>query len=540
MVIFLLLLCALCILPVCSIFEVTCPRKDPPPGVLVVTPGSRLVLTCGGDVTVNEAKVVLSGAGGNEKKPTSARAPTTAWAPSIRTASASLPDGESHLPPDAEAGVGSPQTARPTRLTAGEPDREDEEGQEGGSRVTRGVKARHQWKRSKLPGQKGDRGEGGIEVVGDEVVLSLASVTPTDAGRYSCHRRGKETFAVKVLVADPPETPTLSCYKKSPSSKIRCEWRPQNTVREGSFLHFSLSKTKERIPCSYSSQHSMCWCTGESAEDERRTLHVASLCVTSILGNATSPPMFFSPLDILKPDPPSNVSARQVEGSERRIRVTWNMPLSWKQQDEFYDIVYEIRYRPLTSTYEQVNEVKGRRSYTITDALPGEEYLIQLRTTEEYDGHWSEWSSPVYARSWMGKYQRLPHIFKSSLYTSPENDPCLNSEGRWKTPHYVFWISGVFALSSIVLAFYIFRHRDKFLSKFHRLSVVTWSGDLSPPSFPVPADRKGKTLVTQPYKECPPRYVHEEEENEEEQTVTGGVEAMNFNNTTYFFLQNEL
>ena len=52
----------------------------------------------------------------------------------------------------------------------------------------------------------------------------------------------------------------------------------------------------------------------------------------------------------------------------------------------------------------KVNVIKRSRSYTITDALPGTEYLIQLRTKEEYDGHWSEWTQPVYVRSWTGKF----------------------------------------------------------------------------------------------------------------------------------------
>lgn len=49
--------------------------------------------------------------------------------------------------------------------------------------------------------------------------------------------------------------------------------------------------------------------------------------------------------------------------------------------------------------------IKGLgRSHTITDAMPGVQYLIQLRAKEEYDGQWSDWSTPVNARSWTGKY----------------------------------------------------------------------------------------------------------------------------------------
>lgn len=49
-----------------------------------------------------------------------------------------------------------------------------------------------------------------------------------------------------------------------------------------------------------------------------------------------------------------------------------------------------------------IQKIKGQRFDTIIDAMPGVEYLIQLRTKDEYDGLWSDWSTPVYARSWTG------------------------------------------------------------------------------------------------------------------------------------------
>lgn len=35
--------------------------------------------------------------------------------------------------------------------------------------------------------------------------------------------------------------------------------------------------------------------------------------------------------------------------------------------------------------------------------MPGVDYVIQLRTRDEYDGVWSDWSVPVCARSWTGE-----------------------------------------------------------------------------------------------------------------------------------------
>lgn len=85
-----------------------------------------------------------------------------------------------------------------------ESDYEEDEEYEGeeGSRVTRGIRSSgNQWKWNMKAVGSGKRDWGDITLEERGSLLSLSSVRVTDAGTYTCHRRGREQFSVKVAVA---------------------------------------------------------------------------------------------------------------------------------------------------------------------------------------------------------------------------------------------------------------------------------------------------------------------------------------------------
>ncbi|XP_059195157.1 interleukin-6 receptor subunit alpha [Centropristis striata] len=596
--IFLPLLCVLCATPLHGFIDGTCPRKDPPPGVLVLSPGSKLVVNCSGHVEVDGVKVSMGL--NNNKRGSSADAIQTTTA-NVRsnpealikseTAKSAVSEGYRSNPTEAgenrilrHAGRGytaplTTHTVRPTSVSRrlkgeseevdgeGDHEEEEEEEEEGGegSRVTRGIKSRLQWTWNKRTVVKGDRERGDVSLERGGASLSLSSVRLTDSGRYTCYERGKERFSLKVKVADPPETPSLSCYKRSPSSKIRCEWRSQKPITT-CYLLLSKSPTEAflRFPCSYSSRLSRCWCALDHDENELRTLHMAYLCVTGIAGNATSDLLHFIPMTILKPDPPSDVSVRQEEGQETRMKVTWSLPISWKSHDNFYQLIYEIKYRPLMSSlfHGQIQVTKNCFSYTITDAMPGVEYEIQLRTREDYDGSWSDWSTPVSGSSWRAKepvdwfnYDVTATTFQGLTEGSTDDEVAdapqsVDRPLDWEVSPLVLMIPVSFVLLLIILAAYIFRHKDRFVSKIQSLSPIAQFGDSPrrPPSAPpsAPPLPEGQALVTfaPPHYKEPPhsgveRQEEDEEDEEEEQQLKERTEAMHFNNTSYFFLHRE-
>ncbi|XP_030014863.1 interleukin-6 receptor subunit alpha [Sphaeramia orbicularis] len=576
--VFLPLLCVLCVPQVRGVIDGTCPRKDPPPGVLALLPGSKLVLTCSGHVSVDGVKVNVAKNIPNSNTKVGSLATTPANSlghatVSVRSDRHVTGNGVSHgyLTPPAETQAGhvteekqslrftestSPntQTVQSTSVSSPpsvKPDHEaedmdydddyEEDEWEGVSRVTRGVKSKPEWK------QNG-------RMVGKGAALTLDSVSLEDSGRYTCHHRGKVRFSVKVTVADPPENPHLNCYKTSPSRKIRCEWTPQKLLTKGTscylLLRKSLSDTFLPVPCS--AQQSRCWCALDHNEDEMRTYHRAYLCVTGITGNATSDLLYFTPLEILKPDPPSNVSVQEVVGHNRTLIVTWEPPSSWKYQDRYYKLIYEIKYKPSNSTFFQRKLINDWHNiHSITDAMTEFENEIQVRTKEEYDGYWSEWSKPVYGSTWKAMKEDMNEDLLKTPFTdldddgSGEEDSPDNSVSETESSNtvslHILWISTALTLVFLgILATYIFSHRNRFMSKLQSLNIISQFRDSSQTHPSAPAAPEGQALMTF----APPHNTEQpsndvQEENGEENRMKQMTETMNFNNTSYFLVLRE-
>ncbi|XP_029602081.1 uncharacterized protein LOC115186674 isoform X1 [Salmo trutta] len=458
------------------------------------------------------------------------------------------------LQPTRDSRAGGADTELPSDWWTDAMDIEDDYEEEGGRRV-RGLRGRSQWRLNGRPLRGGEE-RGGVVVLGRRgATLTLSSLAVGDSGNYSCHRGGKLVSSLRVSVAVPPERPKLSCYKRSPSSKIRCDWTASQPVTPVPqcylLLRKGLSGSFSRVNCSYSALLSRCWCAIGHQEKESREPHLAYLCVTNTAGNTTSPLLDFTPLDIIKPDPPSSVVVRGVEGQERRLRVGWAVPHSWKERDRYHELLYELRYHTMPHG-TQIKGTSTARSYTITDALPGVQYLIQLRAKEEFDGHWSEWSTAVYANTWTAP---VPTVF-SDLSTVMQDYTDYIDSGSGMTeetsvseskgdvevwPHVLWVVASCVLLSITLLSTYLYRHRERFMSKLWRLSPVSSSPACpSPPVTALPS-QEGHALVNLDhsiYGEPVPQEEERKEEDEEEEEEEKGV-VIRFTNTSYFLVQSK-
>ncbi|KAI5620497.1 interleukin-6 receptor subunit alpha precursor, partial [Silurus asotus] len=265
-------------------------------------------------------------------------------------------------------------------------------------RVTRSIKRQARWAKNGKPLHDG------VEHGG---VLRLPALQLTDSGNYSCYRRGKLVSSIRISVGVPPESPTLSCYKKSHTSKIRCEWISKNPIIPHPQCYLLLRKGLDKdthVKCSYSFNKSRCWCAFPSEGIDRNS-YTAKLCVTNIVGGAISSPFHYIPQNIIKPDPPTRVMVNPVVGEPSTLKISWSLPATWRQSF-YYTLQFQIRYRPIDAkkVEREICVCVCRRDWLIFDALPYTDYEIQIRAKDEYEGQWSEWTSPVHAHTWTGKY----------------------------------------------------------------------------------------------------------------------------------------
>lgn len=530
-----------------------CPRKEPPHGVLVLKIGSNVVLGCRGDVTVDDVPLVSASVmhkkhrnrsegetvgfttqrdsiyvninsthqidvkatattGTNKKAVDSgiytikAKEETIVTVkPSVtiredRPTSRVLRDADQSTQSQRMDGVGQEAygVTMGTDFFSEEDEYDDYGYEEERFRVTRGIKKRTRWTLN------GRQVRMGVERGG---ILRLPHLSLANAGNYSCFRRERLISTINISVGVSPERPTIFCYRKSHTSKVRCDWTSKEPITPRPLCYLLLKRgfwsNVTRTHCSFS--RSRCWCAFPVEEGDR-TVHGAKLCVTNTAGSATSHEIHFKLQDIIKPDPPSKVEVRAVEGLNHVLQVSWSYPNSWKRG--FYILQFHMRYRPQQAEkYQSVwirDRLERHLSLTIFDALPHTQYEIQLQAKDEFDGIWSDWTDTVFGITWLN----------NDIHTAPESTTTYESNSLEMFPEgsggsgegpgvgsvvivgaddsdaVWLYVSGVCGLCCFValmmLTVYLFRHRLRFMSTLGKESLAFSSLPRSSPPLPPP------------------------------------------------------
>nr|XP_056709482.1 interleukin-6 receptor subunit alpha [Euleptes europaea] len=237
-------------------------------------------------------------------------------------------------------------------------------------------------------------------------LLFLPSVYFNDSGSYTCHAGGRVLRSVRLLVEEPPEVPKFTCYRRSFTKDILCEWKPsrQLSVRTKAKLWVGkglMGGNRTEQPCRYYSKSQKFSCRiAITHQDDDIVLRV-TMCVANMAGAATSDVNVYRTINLVKPDPPKNVTVTPVEKAPRKLLVTWRYPSSWNSK--IYHLRFQLRYRAeISQMYSEVElPWEASTSHVIHDALQNLPHRVQVRAHEEFDyGTWSEWSRESIGTPW--------------------------------------------------------------------------------------------------------------------------------------------
>ncbi|XP_052653076.1 interleukin-6 receptor subunit alpha [Harpia harpyja] len=207
-------------------------------------------------------------------------------------------------------------------------------------------------------------------------------------------------------LAEPPETPRVSCYRRSHDKDVLCEWPLQAKPSPGTRAMLWVKRrfaaenaTEQRCRYFSKARKFVCRVKVPPGADDTKPL-VVSTCVSNGAGSLAGEDRIITLSSIpVKPDPPLNVTVEALEKAPQQLRVNWSYPLSWDPR--FYWLRFQVRYRPEPAeTFTEVEQVMTTW-LDIRDAWRGTRHVVQVRAQEEFGhGAWSEWSQEVVGTPW--------------------------------------------------------------------------------------------------------------------------------------------
>ncbi|XP_066193818.1 interleukin-6 receptor subunit alpha isoform X3 [Sylvia atricapilla] len=223
--------------------------------------------------------------------------------------------------------------------------------------------------------------------------LLLRRLRYEDSGHYSCSVGSHLLRSLRLLVAEPPETPQVFCYRRSHDKDVLCEWPQQEKPSPGTRAVLWVKQrfvaenaTQQR--CRYFSKARKFVCRVKVPPGTDDTKHlVVSTCVSNSAGSSAGKDKIITLSSVpVKPDPPVNVTVEALEKAPQWLQVNWSYPSSWDPR------FYWLRF--------QVDQVTTT-SLNIRDAWRGTKHVVQVRAKDEFGhGAWSEWSQEAVGTPW--------------------------------------------------------------------------------------------------------------------------------------------
>uniref|UniRef100_A0A670KCC8 Fibronectin type-III domain-containing protein n=1 Tax=Podarcis muralis TaxID=64176 RepID=A0A670KCC8_PODMU len=199
-----------------------------------------------------------------------------------------------------------------------------------------------------------------------------------------------------------PDKPLVWCWSTTYPA-INCSWRLETKTHLPTFFSstYRLGMGGEVKECVQATTVANS-CSIDNVQMFSINPYVLNVTAVNPLGAATTHYYFFQN-EILKPDPPEDLTVSQIPGQRKKILLGWKPPSSWKFP-EYFPLKYLIRYSGDGTNTIKTTRPTEQTSFVLTGIRPGVTYQVQVAAKDFLDhGEYSAWSPAASGAAWMPK-----------------------------------------------------------------------------------------------------------------------------------------
>ncbi|XP_072259425.1 interleukin-27 subunit beta isoform X2 [Pyxicephalus adspersus] len=232
--------------------------------------------------------------------------------------------------------------------------------------------------------------------------LTLMEVKKHQAGTYSCHdpENKKVLSVVELHLGFPPQQMNVQCWASQYPEKINCTWDiwPDTHLRTTfiSTYRLGLAAPDPLNECVQFDINPYS-CQIRDYKMFADLPYLVNVTAVNPLGSLTVLHHFFVE-NIIRPDPPVNISLYPVHPGSNVLLLQWSPPPSWPQLD-YFPLSYLIRYKRTGAKQYRTVGPYERTSFLIMGNRPGSTVHAQVAARDFTGmGLHSDWSTVVIAK----------------------------------------------------------------------------------------------------------------------------------------------